>query len=88
MADFEPAALTGELVRAARALLRLAIEDLASETGLGVATLRRAEAAVGPVKITRANALAIVVALDRLGIELIHENGVGVGVRVRSTEAR
>lgn len=75
--------LTGAQVRAARALLRWSAEELATHSRLGTATIKRAEANDGPVKSTSANVQAIVNAFERAGIELIHENGGGSGVRFR-----
>lgn len=75
--------LTGAQVRAARALLRWSAEDLATQSRLGTATIKRAEANDGPVGSTPANVQAIINALEKAGIELIHENGGGVGVRFR-----
>jgi hypothetical protein len=49
---------------------------------VGVATVRRAEAADGVPPITIANRNAIRGALERAGIEFISENGGGAGVRL------
>lgn len=75
--------LTGAQVRAARALLRWSAEYLATQSRLGTATIKRAEANDGPVRSTLANVQAIINALEKAGIELIHENGGGVGARFR-----
>src|SRR4029079_12954025 len=74
--------ITGSQMRAARAFLRWSAEDLAAETKLGVATIRRAEAEDGPIKRTPANAVAIQRALEAAGIEFIFDGG-GPGVRLR-----
>lgn len=77
--------LTTGQVRAARALLRWTTERLAQESGVGLATIRRAEPVDGPLRMIRANAQAIQRALEAAGIEFIpmSEAG-GVGVRLRS----
>lgn len=73
--------ITGLQIRAARAILRWRAEDLAEHSKLGVATVRRAEAADGPVSITPANAEAIVRALEAAGVEFT--NGDAPGVRLK-----
>jgi len=75
--------ITGAQIRAARALLRWSAEDLASKSKLGVATVRRAEAADGQPSITEANGETIRAALESSGVEFIAENGGGPGVRLR-----
>jgi len=76
-------AITGAQIRAARALVRWSATDLARATGLGISTIRRAEAEDGVPPITNANLNALRVALEAIGIEFIAENGGGVGVRFR-----
>lgn len=77
------ATLTGAQVRAARALLRWSAEDLAKHSRLGTATIKRAEAQDGAVSSTQANVQAMINALEKAGIELIWENGGGVGARFK-----
>ena len=76
-------ALTSGQIRAARSLIRWRAEDLAKESSVGVATIRRAELAEGPTALTAANDLAIRRTLEAAGIEFIDENGGGPGVRLR-----
>jgi transcriptional regulator with XRE-family HTH domain len=76
--------LTSAQIRAARALIRWSAEDLARETALSVATIRRAEIAEGEISITAANDLAVRRALEAAGVEFIDENGGGPGVRLRN----
>jgi transcriptional regulator with XRE-family HTH domain len=76
-------ALTSAQIRAARALIRWSAEDLARETALSVATIRRAEIAEDDISMTAANDLAVRRALEAAGVEFIHENGGGPGVRLR-----
>jgi transcriptional regulator with XRE-family HTH domain len=84
--------LTSAQIRAARALIRWSAEDLARETALSVATIRRAEIAEGEISMTAANDLAVRRALEAAGVEFIDENGGGPGVRLRkhqrSTKAK
>jgi len=75
--------LTSAQIRAARALIRWSAEDLARETALSVATIRRAEIAEGEISMTAANDLAVRRALEAAGVEFIDENGGGPGVRLR-----
>jgi hypothetical protein len=70
-------------IRAARAFLRWRAQDLARESAVGVATIRRAELADGQTSMTTPNDLAIRHALEKAGIEFIDENGGGPGVRLR-----
>lgn len=84
---FESSCLTGDLIRAARALARLRLEDLAADTALGVATLKRAEASRGPTRLTEANARRILEAFAARGVEFIAaDSSGGVGVRFRSPD--
>ena len=78
--------ITGAQIRAARALIRWTAEDLAREAVLGVATIRRAEAADGPLQMTASNLAAVRRTLELAGIEFIFQNGGGQGVRLRKPE--
>jgi len=78
--------LTSAQIRAARALIRWSAEDLARETALSVATIRRAEIAEGEISMTAANDLAVRRALEAAGVEFIDENGGGPGVRLRKRQ--
>ena len=70
-------------IRAARALVRWRAEDLAHESAVGVATIRRAELAEESTSMTAANDLSVRRALEFAGVEFIDENGGGPGVRLR-----
>ena len=78
--------LTSAQLRAARSLIRWSAEDLARETALSVATIRRAELSDGETSMTAANDLAVRRALELAGIEFIEENGGGPGVRLRNRQ--
>jgi len=75
--------LTSSQIRAARAITRWRAEDLARESSVGVATIRRAELADEETSMTTANDLAVRRALEAAGVEFIDENGGGAGVRLR-----
>jgi hypothetical protein len=76
-------ALTSDQIRAGRALIRWRAEDLARESAVGVATIRRAELAEEGTSMTVPNDLAVRRALEAAGVEFIDENGGGPGVRLR-----
>jgi hypothetical protein len=78
-----PRTLTSAQIRAARSLIRWSAEDLARESSLSVATIRRAELADGETSMTAANNHAVRRALEGAGVEFIDENGGGPGVRLR-----
>jgi hypothetical protein len=75
--------LTSAQIRAARSLIRWRAEDLARESAVGVATIRRAELTEDTTSMTAVNDLAIRRALEGAGVEFIDENGGGPGVRLR-----
>ena len=75
--------LTSAQIRAARALVRWRAQDLARESSVGVATIRRAELTDDETSMTAANDLAVRRALESAGVEFIEENGGGPGVRLR-----
>jgi transcriptional regulator with XRE-family HTH domain len=75
--------LTSAQIRAARALLRWRAEDLARESAVSIATIRRAELTEDETSLTAPNDRAIRRALEEAGIVFIDENGEGPGVRLR-----
>jgi hypothetical protein len=77
--------LTSAQIRAARALVRWRAQDLARESSVGVATIRRAELTEDMTSMTAANDLAIRRALEAAGVEFIAGNGGGPGVRLRKS---
>jgi len=76
--------LTGEQIRAARAILQWKAIELAEKAGVGLSTVQRAEGVNGPVPMMRANMEAIRRTLETGGIEFIEENGGGSGVRLKA----
>lgn len=84
--DFRP--VTGSQLRAARALVRWSVDDLAESSRVTVATISHAEAQDGPVSVTPADARALRRALEGAGVEFLAENGGGVGVRFSKRSGR
>jgi hypothetical protein len=72
-------------IRAARSLIRWTADALADASGVGVATIRRAELVEGPTTMTAPNDAAIRRTLEAAGVEFIDENGGGPGVRLRKS---
>ena len=72
--------LTGEQIRAARALARIEQSNLASRTGLSLETIKRLERVHGPVDANVRTLNAIVSAFEELGVlfDGCEEGGVGV----------
>nr|WP_105439220.1 transcriptional regulator [Neorhizobium sp. T25_13] len=60
--------ITGAQIRAARAFTRWSAKELAMASGLGVATISRAETHNGIPSITSANLRAIRSAFERAGV--------------------
>ncbi len=58
-------------------------QDLASASGVSLATIKRLESKPGPLKAYRPTLDAIRRAFDAAGVELISENGGGAGVRLK-----
>jgi hypothetical protein len=75
--------LSSAQIRAARALLKWTVADLARESSLGLNTIKRAEVAESGTSLTTANDLSIRRAFESAGVEFIDENGGGPGVRLR-----
>jgi len=73
--------ITAAQIRAARSLVNMTGLELAERANLGLATIRRAEAAT--TTITKANLAAIRTALEAAGVIFVEENGEGPGVRLR-----
>lgn len=73
---------TSDQLRAARAMLGLSQEQIASAAEVSTMTVKRAEGSGQPPASDRAVA-AIRAALEAAGVEFIAENGGGAGVRLR-----
>ena len=77
--------MTPTQCRAARALLEITQPELANNAGLGLSTVvdfekMRRQVSDGAVE-------AMQKALERAGVEFIHENGGGPGVRLRKRQS-
>lgn len=75
--------IVGAQIRAARALVRWTVEELAARAKVGVMTVRRAEAVDGIPSMLPNNMAAIRSALEAAGVIFVEENGDGPGVRLR-----
>ena len=79
--------ITGGQVRAARGLLGWSQAVLAEKSRVGLSTIRRMEADLGPVRVHSDNVWKVQRAFEGAGIQFIDENGGGVGVRLRNRES-
>ncbi|HEY1942878.1 MAG TPA: transcriptional regulator [Roseiarcus sp.] len=75
--------ITSEQIRAARALLRWEEQDLAEAAKLPRATIARLESLPGPLAAEPSAVEALRTALGSAGIDLLEEDGGGVGVWLR-----
>ena len=80
--------LTSGQIRAARAFLRWRAEDLARESAVGVATIRRAELADNETSMTTPNDLSVRRAFEAAGVEFIDGNGGGPGLRLKRPQRK
>ena len=78
--------LTGEQVRAARALLRLEQTELAERSGVSLPSIKRFEAMTGAIHARAVTVEKIRRALETLGAIFIPSNGEGPGVRLKRTK--
>lgn len=74
---------TSDQLVAARAATGLSVQALAEHTGLGVNTVRRAEAG-GAEVITPVNADRLVAGLKALGITFLEADADGPGIRIKA----
>jgi transcriptional regulator with XRE-family HTH domain len=70
--------------RAARGLLDWSQQDLASQAGVGIVTVRQLEAGVNEPR--RSTLEVVRQAFERAGVEFIDENGGGPGLRLRKPQ--
>jgi len=78
--------ITGLQIRAARAIVRWSVEELAKNANVGVMTIRRAEADDGVTSMLPNNAAAVRAALESAGVIFTPENGDGPGVKLRKAK--
>ena len=74
---------TGVQIRAARQCRRLTVGDIANSAKVSVSTIKRIEAYDGIPLVSVKNLMAVKVALEIAGIELIGTPDDGPGIRVR-----
>lgn len=79
--------LTGEQIRAARALLRMEQSALAEAAGVSLETIKRLEKMRGPISANTSTEAALRRVFTAAGAILIDENGEGPGVRLRKSPA-
>ena len=74
-------AITSELIRAARALLRWEQRDLARASGVSLPTIKRLEVIPGNLAAHSSTVTALRRAFESVGIEFINGNAPGVRLR-------
>ena len=74
--------ITSEQIRAARQLIRVTADDLASKSSVGVATIRRFELMSGVPSGNARSLEAIQAALEQMGVEFIGTPEDRPGVRL------
>jgi predicted transcriptional regulator len=79
-------AITSELIRAARALLRWEQRDLARASGVSLPTIKRLEVVPGILAAHSSTVTALRGAFESEGIEFI--NGAAPGVQLRADRKR
>lgn len=70
--------ITGEQLRAARAMLRLEQSQLAEAAGLSVESIKRAEGYVGSATGRHETVSTVKATLERLGVKFFDKPGAGV----------
>jgi transcriptional regulator with XRE-family HTH domain len=79
--------MTVEQLRAARGLLGWSQSELAVRAGLSLPTVKRLEGGFGP-RVSDDAQVKLQRAIEAAGIEFLHENGGGLGVRYRRPRKR
>ncbi len=77
--------LTGQQIKAGRALARLEQTTLAEAAGISLATIKRLESTFGPISANGATEEAIRAALGEAGVVFIDSSDEGPGVRLRGS---
>ena len=84
---FRHMAISGNQLKAARALAGFDQKELADAADVGINTIRNLEASgAQPVRGRTDTLDAIVAALKRNGVIFVDENGEGAGVRLRKSD--
>ncbi len=73
--------LTGRVLRAARVLTGFSAAEIAKAAGVGEATIKRAEATDGQLRLTRANVTAVVAAYVAIGVQISVEPDEAIVIR-------
>ena len=83
--DYRVAGLSGEQIRAGRAILRLDQASLAKGAGVSLETIKRLESMRGPVEANTRTVAAIAAAFQRLGVGFdAREQAIGVWLHAAS----
>jgi transcriptional regulator with XRE-family HTH domain len=80
--------LTGAQIRAARGLLNLSVAELASQTGLAINTIRKAESTNDVAAVTQASMILIRKTLEDAGVHFINADTLGAGVRFKNPKPK
>ena len=75
--------LTGEQIRAARAILRMEQKQLSEAANVSLETVKRLEKMKGEVSAYAGTVTAIKTALESTGVEFLDPDNGGPGVRLR-----
>ena len=75
--------LTGSQIRAARAMLRWSLDQVASRSKLPIETVRRAESVDGETALARSDESAVRSAFQTAGVEFTNRGGPGVKLRLQ-----
>ena len=75
--------ITGEQIRAGRALSRMEQKDLAKKSGVSLPTIKRVEWIKGEVSAYASTLDKIKDALEAAGVVFVDSNELGPGVRLR-----
>lgn len=76
--------ITSEQIRAARQLIRVTADELASKSGVGVATIRRFELMFGVPSGNARSVEVIQATLEQMGVEFIGTPDDRPGVRLKA----
>jgi DNA-binding Xre family transcriptional regulator len=79
----QKALITTSQIRAARALIKWTANDLATNSGVGISTIKRLEVMTGVPAINVSTMVAIQSALENAGVEFIGSPDDKPGVRLK-----
>lgn len=80
--------MTGQQIRAARALLKWSAKRLAEVSGVGWATIQRLESKDGPLAGYETTHEALKAALEERGVQFLEDGAVAVGPGVALQEQK